>query len=159
MSLSKPHTSGTALCMCVCLFACLLAGCGHLQLILMECNYAQRLNVLDIHFSSVVSDREGPLPECRKLEWRWLKLKHAWELMSRLSQLGPRQQALRQTLNQGRECTVTKVASCKGHTQTTLVNGRDSAHDWVWSLVRACVTIVAVLTDRRQSQPLLLFIV
>ena len=27
--------------------------------------------------------------------------------------------------------TVAKVASGKGHAQTTLVNGRDSAHDWV----------------------------
>ena len=35
--------------------------------------------------------------------------------------------------------------------QSTLINGRDSAHDWVWSWVHACVAIVAVLTDIRQS--------
>ena len=50
----------------VCIFACLL---GHLRPLAVSLDtitfiYAQRLNVLNIYFSSVVSDREGPLPEC-----------------------------------------------------------------------------------------------
>ena len=36
-------------------------------------------------------------------------------------------------------CTVVEVTSGKGHAETTLINGRDSAHDF--SFVHACVTI------------------
>ena len=55
-------------------------------------------------------------------------------------------------------CMVAEVTWGKGHAQTTLVNSRDSAHDWVWSLL-ASVAVVATLTDSRQLQTLLLFTV
>ena len=133
----------------------------------MECNYfiyAQRLNVLDIHFSSVMSDREGPLPECSvSVKETWNKDDSSWSthvcVYCKLSQLRTKTTGFAADSDSRTVCTVAKVTSGKGHTQTTLVNGRDSAHDWVWTLVHACVTIVAVLTDRRQSQSLLLFIV
>ena len=50
----------------VCMFACLVAWLQPLTVNFdgVQLLYAQRLNVLDIHFSSVMSDREGPLPEC-----------------------------------------------------------------------------------------------
>ena len=51
---------------------------------------------------------------------------------------------------------VAEVTWGKGHAQTTLVNSRDSAQDWVWSLL-ASVAVVATLTHSRQSQTLLLF--
>ena len=49
-------------------------------------------------------------------------------------------------------CTVAEVASGKSHAQTVLINGRDSAHDGVWSLLHVCVATVAVLTDGRQLE-------
>ena len=56
---------------------------------------------------------------------------------------------------------VAEIASGKGHAQTTVINSRDAGHDLgvKLKLVRACVTIVAALTDSRQSQTLLLFMV
>ena len=45
----------------VCIFACLL---GHLRPLAVSLDAITFIYALDIHFSSVVSDREGPLPEC-----------------------------------------------------------------------------------------------
>ena len=40
-----------------------------------------------------------------------------------------------------------------------VINSRDATHDWVGSLVHVYVVIVAALTDSRQLQTLLLFMV
>ena len=39
--------------------------------------------------------------------------------------------------------------ACPGLEPPMLINGRDSAHDGVWSLLHACVATVTVLTDSR----------
>ena len=71
-SLSEPHTSGTALCMCVRMIACFFFVVVFFCFFLLAClqpltinfslpdlHVSQRLNVLDVHFRSTVKDYCG----------------------------------------------------------------------------------------------------
>ena len=75
-SLSEPHTSGTALRTCVCMFACLLAcllAAIYRKFLMIGLNF----NITKIEL--MYSIGEGLLSECSvgDPEWRRLKLEHA----------------------------------------------------------------------------------
>ena len=124
-SLNKPHTSVTALCMCVCMLACLLAC---LRPYTVNFKWA-RLNFNIRKIELMHSVGEGLLPECSvgDLERRWLKLKHAWQLTPcrYRSLTGGCPQAVQILI-----MMVVEVAQGKGHAQTALINTNNSAHDF-----------------------------
>ena len=94
----------------------------------------------------------------RKRQWRmaWSQDDSSWSihgnlLIANYLNYGPWQIIFVADYSQA-VCTVAEVASGKSHAQTVLINGRNPAHDGVWSLLHACVATVAVLTDGRQLE-------
>ena len=98
-------------------------------------------------------------------ERRRLKLKHAWQLVyvffNRLSTMHDSQTSRQTILTDGMHHWWLKLLQVRAMYK---LRSRNSAHGLLSpcmcsSLVHACVAIVAALTDSRQSQTLLLFMV
>ena len=132
----------TVTSMFVCMFACLWPLIKNFNW--THLNVSRRLNI-HVHFSSVESNSDRLLPECRGLK-------------------------VKTTQVETHMPTYVSFTYCKLKPWQTL---RQTAHRWyaqwlnwlqvralqirVWSLVHAWIAIVAPLTDSGQSQILLLF--
>ena len=138
VSLSEPHTSGTALCTCVCMSVCLSVG-------LLAAIYRKfQINTLSTLRSPHVPGRWRLQPDCSlsDLKRRRLKFKHAWQLNRDLYSYG---QAAHNSVNYGRWLKSLRVKSVhKWHSymlETQLMI-------WVWSLVH---TNVARVTQKKAT--------
>ena len=79
----EPHTSGTALCMCMCMFACLQSYTVNFKWAYLNISWRQNVLGGSCHAQPAVGKGLSAREQCRcerSLEQRWLKLMHAWQL-------------------------------------------------------------------------------